>query len=83
MPCMPSGGKSEVNIGRFAGIFEMLQSQPLISLATSYTCCDSNMETEFDFSGLMYEPNENEVALSQDVGVPALISNPFASSSGL
>ena len=35
-----------------------LQSKPLISLATGYTGCDSNMEREHDLSALVYEPNE-------------------------
>ena len=48
-----------------------LQSKPLISLATGYTGCDSNMERELDLSALIYEPNESEVAQSEDVGVPA------------
>ena len=49
-----------------------LQSKPLISLATGYTGCDSNMERELDLSALVYEPNESEFAQSEDDGVPAL-----------
>ena len=61
-----------------------LQSKPLISLATGYTGCDTNIERELDLSALIYEPNESEAAQSENVGVPALSQGtqmPFASSS--
>ena len=61
-----------------------MQSKPLISLATGYTGCDSNMGRELDLSALVYEPNESEAAQSEDVGVPALALGtqmPFATAS--
>ena len=48
-----------------------LQSKPLISLATGYTGCDTNIERELDLSALLDELNESEDAQSEDVGVPA------------
>ena len=63
-----------------------LQSKPLISLATGYTGCDSNMERELDLSALVYEPNESDTAQSEDVGAPALAQGaqmPFASASSI
>ena len=49
-----------------------LQSKPLISLATGYTGCDTNIERELDLSVLIYEPNEYDTARSDDAAVPAL-----------
>ena len=63
-----------------------LQSKPLISLATGYTGCDTNMERELDLSAFICKPNESEVAQSEDVGVPALAQGtqmPFASASSM
>ena len=61
-----------------------LQSKPLISLATGYTGCDTNIERESDLSALVYEPSESNAARSGDVGVPELSQGtqmPTASSS--
>ena len=61
-----------------------LQSEPLISLATGCTGCDTNLERELDLTALIFEPNESEAAQSEDVGVLALAQGtqmPFASSS--
>ena len=61
-----------------------LQSKPLISLATGYTDGDSNIERELDLSAFVYEPNESEVAQSEDVGGLELAQEtqlPFTSSS--
>ena len=48
-----------------------LQSKPLISFATGYNGCDTNIERELDLSALIYEPTES-VARLDDRGVAAL-----------
>ena len=60
-----------------------LQSKPLISLATGYTDGESNVERELDLSAFVYEPNESEVAQSEDADGLELAQTqlPFASSS--
>ena len=61
-----------------------LQSKPLISLATGYTDGESNVERELDLSAFIYEPNESEVAQSEDVDGLELAQEtqlPFTSSS--
>ena len=61
-----------------------LQSKPLISLASGYTVGESNVERELDLSAFVYEPNESEVAHSEDNGVLALAQGthmPFACAS--
>ena len=59
-------------------------AKPLISLATGYTDCDTNLERELDLTALIFKPNESEAAQSEDAGVLALAQGtqiPFASSS--
>ena len=61
-----------------------LQSKPLISLATGYTDGESNVERELDLSAFIYEPNESEVAQSEDLDGLELAQEaqlPFTSSS--
>ena len=60
-----------------------LQSKPLISLATGYTDGESNVERELDLSAFVYEPNESEVAQSEDADGLELAQTqlPFTSSS--
>ena len=60
-----------------------LQSKPLISLATGYTDGESNVERELDLSAFVYEPNESQVAQSEDADGLELAQTqlPFASSS--
>ena len=47
-----------------------LQTKPLISLATGYTGCDTDIGRELDLSAIIYEPDGNENAQAEDLGVP-------------
>ena len=60
-----------------------LQSKPLICLATGYTDGESYAERELDLSAFVYEPNESQVAQSEDADGLELAPTqlPFASSS--
>ena len=77
-----------MNMERFADIFETLKwrfciPSRLFSLATGYTVGESNVERELDLSAFVYEPNESQVAQSEDADGLELARTqlPFASSS--
>ena len=62
-----------------------LESKPLITLATGYTCCETTPERELDLSTLVFKPVESDAACSDasvcPAGEPQLTQMPIAASS--